>query len=244
MWCDYGEVKKKLHPGVESAESIKDVLELTAGLGDRTYLVDAVTHEEFSYEASDLRVNRVARVLLRMGLSKGDRVGFLMGNSPRCIFTLLGIFKAGMTAVPINYNFREKEIDHLVKTAGISTIVVDPRREYLRLLLNVSAQNETLNTILIYGPGDVTAEAGATIFQMEDLLAEAKQTPLTFPFAAMTPASSSLLREPRACPKVRPLPIASFFWPHRAPWPSPGPALPPGTTRHCPFFTPMPSCIP
>jgi len=121
MWCEYEEVKKKLYPGVASAESVKEVLELTADLGEKTYLIDAVNGKEFSYEASNRQVNRVAHALIQMGHRKGDRIGFLMGNSPRCIFTILGIFKAGMTAVPINYNFREKEIIHLVNTSpGIS----------------------------------------------------------------------------------------------------------------------------
>ena len=144
MWYDFEEVKKKLYPGVASAESVKDVLERTADLGEKTYLIDAVTGEKFSYEASNRQVNRVAHALIQIGLRKGDRVGFLMGNSPSCIFTILGIFKAGMTAVPINYNFREKEIVHLVKTAGISTIVVDPHQGYLDILANVSSENEIL----------------------------------------------------------------------------------------------------
>ncbi|MBW1780920.1 MAG: AMP-binding protein [Deltaproteobacteria bacterium] len=173
MWCDYEEVKKKLYPGVASVESVKEAVELTSVLGQKTYLIDAVTGEEFSYDDSNKQVNRVAHGLLQMGLTKGDRIGFLMGNSPRCIFTILGIFKAGMTAVPINYNFQEKEIAHLVNTAGISTIVVDPHQQYLDILANVSSENDVLKTILIYGPGEVAARPKARLLQMEDLLADA-----------------------------------------------------------------------
>ncbi len=174
MWCDYEEVKKKLYPGMELVESVKEALEITAVLGERVYLIDAVTGEEFSYEGSNRKVNRVADALINIGLEKGDRVGFFMGNSPRCLFTILGIFKAGMTAVPINYNFREKEITHLINTAKISTIVVDPHQGYLDILANVSSKNKVLKTILIYGPGDVEARPKARLLQMEDLLATAK----------------------------------------------------------------------
>ncbi len=211
MWCDYGEVKKKLHPGVDSAESVKEVLELTAGLGEKTYLIDAVTHAEFSYGASDRQVNGVAHVLLGMGLSKGDRVGFLMGNSPRCIFTILGIFKAGMTAVPINYNFREKEIAHLVNTAGISTVVVDANREYLHILSNVSAENRILKSILIYGPGDVTAENGESIFQMEDLLAEAEDISPDIPVRGDDPCVIFFTSGTTGMPKGAPITNSVFL---------------------------------
>ena len=101
MWCDYEEVKKKLYPGIDQAESVKEALELTSVLGEKPYLIDALTGDEYSYEESNRRVNRVAHALINMDLNKGDRIGFFMGNSPRCIFTILGIFKAGMTAVPL-----------------------------------------------------------------------------------------------------------------------------------------------
>ena len=174
MWFDYEEVKKKLYPGLESVESVKEAVELTAVLGEKTYLIDAVTNEEFSYERSNRKVNRVAHAIIDMDLSSGNRIGFFMGNSPRCIFTILGIFKAGMTAVPINYNFREKEIAHLIDTAGISTIVVDPRQEYLDILANVSSENDVLKNIVIYGTGNVEIRPKARLLQMEDLLSKAR----------------------------------------------------------------------
>lgn len=175
MWCDYEAVKQKLYPGVSSAENVKEVLELTSAMGEETYLIDAVTGETFSYTESNRQMNRVAHSLLQTGLEQGDRVGFFMGNSPRCIFTILGIFKAGMTAVPINYNFRENEIHHLIHTAGISTIVVDPRPEYLDILTKVSSASERLKTIVIYGRGDMSARLDARLLHMEDLLESASE---------------------------------------------------------------------
>ena len=173
MWCDYEEVKKKLYPGIDRVESIKEALELTSALGDETYLIDAVAGDEYGYGVSNRVVNRVAHALIGLGLKKGDRIGFLMGNSPRCIFTIFGIFKAGMIAVPINYNFREQEISHLVNTAGISTMVVDPNQVYLDILKNVSSESELLKNIVIYGSGDVEIRPKARVLQMEGLISEA-----------------------------------------------------------------------
>jgi crotonobetaine/carnitine-CoA ligase len=78
-----------------------------------------------------------------------------------------------MIAVPINYSFREKEISHLVNTAGISTIVVDPNQEYLQILENVSSESDLLRNILIYGAGEVEIRPMAKVSQMEDLIGEA-----------------------------------------------------------------------
>lgn len=205
MWCEYEEVKKKLYPGVASAESVKEVLELTADLGEKTYLIDAVNGKEFSYEASNRQVNRVAHALIQMGHRKGDRIGFLMGNSPRCIFTILGIFKAGMTAVPINYNFREKEIIHLVNTARISTIAVDPHQGYLDILANVSSGNDVLKTILIYGPGDVGARSRATLLRMEDLLVKAEDVNPDIPVRGEDPCVIFFTSGTTGMPKGAPI---------------------------------------
>jgi len=176
MWCDYSEVKKKVYPGIDQARTVKEVYEITAALGDKVYLIDAVTGDQFTYDGSNRLINRVAHSLMGLGLKKGDRVGFFMGNSPRCLFTILGIMKAGMIAVPINSNFREREIQHLVNRAEVSTIVVDLNQTYLDILTNVSAENDILQRIVIYGAGETSVRPRAELLQMEDLLAGADES--------------------------------------------------------------------
>jgi acyl-CoA synthetase (AMP-forming)/AMP-acid ligase II len=170
MWHEYGEVKKKFYPGIDNVKSVKEAFELTSVLGDRVYLIDAVAGIEYSYERSNKEANLVANALISIGLEKGARVGFLMDNSPRCVFTIVGIYKAGMIAVPINSNFREKEIEHLVNTAGISTIVVGSNLHHFDILANVSSSNEILETILIYGFEDAELKTKAKLLRMEELL--------------------------------------------------------------------------
>ncbi|MDY6852507.1 MAG: AMP-binding protein, partial [Thermodesulfobacteriota bacterium] len=173
MWYDYEEVKKKSYPGMDKVETVKEAFELTSALGDKVYLIDAVTGDEYGYDGSNKMINRVSNALTGLGLNKGDRVGFFMGNSPRCIFTIVGIMKAGMVVVPINSNFQEKEIEHLINTAEISTIVVDPNQKFLDILANVSSGNETLKKILIYGAGEAGIESKAQTLRLDDLLKDA-----------------------------------------------------------------------
>jgi len=173
MWCDYAEVKKKFYPGVEKATTIKDVMELTSSLKDEVYLIEASNGKSFSYEESNRAANRVANSLFNLGLKKGDCVGFFMNNSSRCVFTILGIFKAGMIAVPVNPNFREKEVEHLVKVAEISTIIVDPSDKYFSILKNVAAANGILKNIVIYGSTMLDQKVQSDVFAMDDLLGAA-----------------------------------------------------------------------
>jgi len=173
MWCDYAEVKKKFYPGVDRLQSVKELFEHTAILGDQVYLIDAVTGDEYSYADSNRMINKVSHALMGLGLKKGDRVGFFMLNSPRCVFTLLGIMKVGMIVVPINPAFREKETEHLINQAQISTIIVDPNQAFLNILANISKENEVLKRIIIYGQGEAEVKTRLEALHMEDLLEQA-----------------------------------------------------------------------
>jgi long-chain acyl-CoA synthetase len=53
----------------------------------------------------------------------GNTVGILLLNSPRYVTTLLGIWKAGKTAVPLNYLLPPQELAFIIKDSGMSALV-------------------------------------------------------------------------------------------------------------------------
>src|SRR2546426_3921647 len=65
--------------------------------------------------------NRVA-ALVRERV-KGDAVGILLLNSQRYIATMLGVWKAGKTVVPLNYLLPPGELGFIVKDSGMSAII-------------------------------------------------------------------------------------------------------------------------
>src|SRR3989442_922757 len=66
-------------------------------------------------------VNRIAAVLKEQ--VKGDTVGVLLLNSQKYIATMLGIWKAGKTAVPLNYLLPPADIGFIIKDSGMSGLV-------------------------------------------------------------------------------------------------------------------------
>src|SRR5262245_46228845 len=54
---------------------------------------------------------------------KGDTVGILLLNSQKYIATMLAIWKAGKTAVPLNYLLPPAELGFIVKDSGMSALV-------------------------------------------------------------------------------------------------------------------------
>ncbi len=82
-------------------------------------------NESISYEEMRERALTVGGSLLSSGLSTGDRVAFVMGNSPRIIEILYGCFAAGLVAVPVNARLHAREVAYIVENSGASVLIHD-----------------------------------------------------------------------------------------------------------------------
>jgi len=66
-------------------------------------------------------VNRIEAIVKQQ--VKGDAVGVLLLNSEKYVATVLGIWKAGKIAVPLNYLLPPAELGFIIKDSGMSGIV-------------------------------------------------------------------------------------------------------------------------
>jgi long-chain acyl-CoA synthetase len=84
---------------------------------------DAVVEEKNRWTFAELsdEVNRVAATLKER--VKGDTVGVLLLNSQKYVATMLAIWKAGKTAVPLNYLLPPADLGFIVKDSGMSALV-------------------------------------------------------------------------------------------------------------------------
>ena len=91
------------------------------GLNVRDFLEDAaVAHarepflitreEELTYEEVDRRVDRAAAAWAALGVGKGDRVAFMLENSPDFVTAWLGLAKLGAVLVGLNTRWKALEV--------------------------------------------------------------------------------------------------------------------------------------
>jgi fatty-acyl-CoA synthase len=83
------------------------------------------------------RVNRLASALLRLGVSKGDKVSVLLTNRPEWALTEFAIDKIGAIVVPINPRYSPKELEHILQHSDSTTLVMMDRSQdldYVRML--------------------------------------------------------------------------------------------------------------
>ncbi len=76
-----------------------------------------------TYERLGRLSDAFANALMHLGVQKGDRVAFLLPNTPQLIFSILGAWKAGGIAVPLNPLYTEPELERALTDCGAETVV-------------------------------------------------------------------------------------------------------------------------
>lgn len=94
----------------------------------------------------DAASNRVARAFQRLGLQHGDRVAFYLGNSIELVLAHLANLKLGLVLVPMNTQYRDMEITHMVNDAEPRVILTD--RTQWQILKPLRARLKSVEHIL------------------------------------------------------------------------------------------------
>jgi malonyl-CoA/methylmalonyl-CoA synthetase len=71
---------------------------------------------------------RVGAALAERGVAPGDRVALFLENSPGFVVSYLGAYFARAVVVPVNTAYREQELTHIFRHAGVRLCVADATR--------------------------------------------------------------------------------------------------------------------
>lgn len=109
----------------------------------------AIEFEEqrVTFKEIDLNANKVANALQSIDIVKGDRVAQYMPNSLELVYSLVGNFKNGSIVVPMNINFKEQEIHHILNDCGAKAIMTDIERS--PIVKNVANRLPELKYIIL-----------------------------------------------------------------------------------------------
>jgi acyl-CoA synthetase (AMP-forming)/AMP-acid ligase II len=95
---------------------------------DRDCIVTA--NRRLTFGEAELQSRRLAKHLLRAGIGKGTRVGFLFPQGPDFVVALLAVCRIGAVAVPLSTFFRGPELRRAVRHVDVHTglqhKIVDP----------------------------------------------------------------------------------------------------------------------
>ena len=85
----------------------------------------AITFNEIhlTYRELNERVNRFAKALLRLGVEKGDRIAFLLVNSPTYVVAFFAVMKLGAIVVNLNVGIQGEELARCLNDSGAKGMV-------------------------------------------------------------------------------------------------------------------------
>jgi len=77
-----------------------------------------------TYPELESRTNRLANGLLRLGLTKGDRVAVMLFNCTEFVEIDCALAKAGLVVVPVNWRYVDKEVAYVVDNSDAKAMIV------------------------------------------------------------------------------------------------------------------------
>lgn len=129
----------------------------------------------YTYEELDRLCNRAANALIEMGVSKGDRVAFLLPRTSRQMIAIYAILKTGAAYIPCDPEYPDERIQYILENSGARYILTDLSRGFdneiniEKLLSNQNDSNPNVavtaddTAYLIYTSGSTGRPKGVEI---------------------------------------------------------------------------------
>ncbi|MFG2935681.1 long-chain-fatty-acid--CoA ligase [Streptomyces sp. NPDC048282] len=118
---------------------------------------------ETTYERLHRESNRTAHALRAAGLTPGSRVAYLGRESEHYYDIVLGVIKAGLVMVPINWRLTAHEVDHVMRDSGARLLFVE--RRFLPVAERLLPELPGLERIVVTDDGD---DRGAGLHAWKD----------------------------------------------------------------------------
>ncbi len=104
-------------------------------------------YTDISYAQTTEKINAISSYLLNLGLKKGDRVAFIVENSPEYIFFDQACMQLGLINASIYPTLTEGEVAYILKDSGSMAIIVGTPF-LLKRILKIDAQGTSLIKII------------------------------------------------------------------------------------------------
>lgn len=160
--------------------------------------------EEISFGETLKMADAVSAFFLDKGITKGDRMGLMIENSPEYVFYDQGIQQIGAINVSIYPTLSEHEVEYIINDSGMRAILVGNPflfRKVLKIAANCRALSYIIPAFPEYQKITVPEDLKATIISFKDILDTKEQ---------VTDAQSAHITEIRN--SLRPADISSLIY--------------------------------
>ena len=128
------------------ARVLSDLIRYRAATGpERTAI--AFEDRSISYGEFHEDVERAARMLLGLGIQRGDRLGLMFPNQPEMLFLYFACFRIGAIVVPVNTRYQRPEIEYALDHSECRFLIVD--KSFLSTVERLDQSVSSLERILV-----------------------------------------------------------------------------------------------
>jgi Acyl-CoA synthetases (AMP-forming)/AMP-acid ligases II len=106
---------------------------------------------ELTWCVFDEKANRMANLLIKRGIKKGDKVAILLMNCLEWLPIYFGILKAGAIAVPLNFRYTAEEIKYCLGLSDSIALIFGP--EFIGRVESIYNQIPQVKTLFFCGRG-------------------------------------------------------------------------------------------
>jgi len=148
------------------------------GLGDTSafeWINNDLSKEEFSYNQIESNSNRIANILVNLGIIKGDRVSIFLPRSPELICSFFAILKSEAVACVLFSTFGESALLDRMNDNRTSLIIT--KKSLLKKILKIKDNLFNLRSILVI---DIDEHLDSSILSLPKLLSN---SPVDFKYA-------------------------------------------------------------
>lgn len=103
-------------------------------IGSRKAVAVEYPSESYHYAALEKLANRIARFLMSIGVTSGDRIGLLLDRTVYSYASTLGVMKAGAAYVPLDAGFPPDRLEYMLRDSGVKYVLTLSR--YMSLFTN------------------------------------------------------------------------------------------------------------
>ncbi|MFQ6082074.1 MAG: class I adenylate-forming enzyme family protein [Candidatus Aminicenantia bacterium] len=104
---------------------------------------------ELTFSQLNLRVNRLAHALLRIGLKKGDKISCLLENCVEIVELYLATAKTGIVINPVNFRLIGPEIEYIANNSDAKAFIV--HEEFCPTVNSIKGQLKNIKSYIAVG---------------------------------------------------------------------------------------------
>lgn len=104
---------------------------------------------DMTWKVFDEKANRMANLLLKRGIQKGDKVAILLMNCLEWLPIYFGILKSGAIAVPLNFRYTAQEIKYCLDLSESIALIFGP--EFIGRIETIYGEIPNVKTLFFAG---------------------------------------------------------------------------------------------